>query len=435
MFLTGVVGFALTSLAVGLSGSIGAVIFFRALQGVAGALIMPNTLALLRRAFPAEKLNSAIGIWGAVTAAATAGGPILAGVLVEHFDWASVFYINVPVGVIALAVGLFVLRESRDSGTGRLDLAGLASLAAGLFLLIFGVIEAQTWSWGDARTLGLILGGLGVLVLFGVIETRVANPLIPMRLFRDRSVSIGSATVLLNFFALFGVLFFISLYLQSVHGYSAVEAGVRTLPLTLLFVVSSPVSGWLTGRFGPRVPIMLGLLAVGVSMLALLALDTNSSFNVLWPPMVGLGIGIGLVVVASTEAIVGNTPRELAGVAGGMQSTFMQLGGVLGSAILGTVLSSRVGAVLVDKLTGSGVPSAVAGQLQGAKEYVSQGVAPVPTGTPAPLAQAITSGSHAAFMSGLHVALLVAAVLAFAGAALAPYIRRGQSPVDHVAVA
>lgn len=435
MFLVGVVGFALTSLAVALSGSITEVIVFRALQGVAGALIMPNTLALLRKAFLPDKLNSALGIWGAVTAASTAGGPILAGVLVEHFSWASVFYINVPVGIIALAVGLGVLRNSRDAATSRLDLAGLATLGAGLFLLIFGVIKAQSWSWGDTRTLGFILGGLALLVAFGVLETRVANPLIPMRIFRDRSVTIGSIAVLLNFFALFGVLFFISLYLQSVHGYSAVGAGVRTLPLTLLFVVSSPLSGALTGRFGPRVPIMLGLLAVGISMVALLALDSESSYTVLWPPMVGIGIGIGLVVVASTEAIVGNTPPSLAGVAGGMQSTFMQLGGVLGSAVLGTVLSSRVGSVLTGKLTGAGVPSALAKQLQGAKEYVSQGVAPVPNATPGPLAQAITTGSHAAFMSGLHVALVVAAVLAFVGAALAPFIRRGESPVEHAALA
>jgi MFS family permease len=248
-------------------------------------------------------------------------------------------------------------------------------------------------------------------------------------------VSIGAATVLLNFFALFGVLFFISLYLQSVHGYSAVQAGVRTLPLTLLFVVSSPVSGWLTGRFGPRVPITLGLSVVGIAMLALLLLNTDSSYLVLWPPMVGLGIGIGLVVVASTEAIVGNTPIEHAGVAGGVQSTFMQLGGVLGSAVLGSVLASRVGGVLVDKLTGAGVPQPVADKYLAAKEYVSQGLAPVPSGTPARLATAVADGSHAAFMSGLHVALLVAAALAFLGAALAPLIRRGESPVEGVAVA
>ena len=148
MFLTGVVGFALSSLAVGLSGSIELVIVFRVLQGVAGALIMPNTLALLRQAFPKDKLNSAIGIWGAVTAAATAGGPILAGILLEHFSWESVFFINIPVGVIALAVGLLVLRESRDPVEGRLDLPGLAALAGGLFLVVFGVIKAQSWGWG-----------------------------------------------------------------------------------------------------------------------------------------------------------------------------------------------------------------------------------------------------------------------------------------------
>jgi len=435
MFLIGVVGFAVASLAVGLSGSIGEIIVFRVLQGVAGALIMPNTLAPLRQAFPPAKLNSAIGIWGAVTAAATAGGPILAGVLLEHFDWSSVFYINIPIGVAALVVGILVLRESREDTGGRLDYAGLASLATGLFLLVFGVIKAQTWGWGDARSIGFIVGSLVVLTGFILVENRVSNPLLPMAIFRNRSVSIGSVTVLLNFFALFGVLFFISLYLQSVHGYSAVQAGVRTLPLTLLFVISAPVSGWLTGRFGPRVPITLGLTVVGAAMLGLLLLDTNSSFTVLWPPMVGLGIGIGLVVVASTEAIVGNTPPELAGVAGGLQATCTQLGGVLGSAVLGSVLASRVGGVLFDKLTTAGVPGSSADQLLGAKEYVSQGLAPVPAGTPSPLAEAITAGSHAAFMCGLHVALIVAAVLAFAGAALAPLIRRGESPVDGTAAA
>jgi len=431
MFLTGVVGFALSSLAVGLSGSIELVIVFRVLQGMAGALIMPNTLALLRQAFPKDKLNSAIGIWGAVTAAATAGGPILAGVLLEHFSWESVFFINIPVGVIALAVGLLVLRESRDPVEGRLDLPGLAALAGGLFLVVFGVIKAQSWGWGSPRAIAFLAGGLAVLALFALIESRTEHPLIPLRIFRDRSVSIGSATLLLNFFALFGVLFFISLYLQSVHGYSAVQAGVRTLPLTLLFVVSSPLSGALTGRYGPRVPITAGLLVVSASMVGLLFLDTHSSYGILWPPMMGLGIGIGLVVVASTEAIVGNTPPALAGVAGGMQSTFMQLGGVLGSAVLGSVLASRVGGVLVDKLVGAGVPASVAPRFESATQFVSQGVAPVDAQVAkAGLAQAVTEGSHAAFMSGLHMALIVAAALALLGACLAPLIRRGDSPVE-----
>jgi len=426
-FLTGVTGFALTSLAVGLSGSIGMAIFFRVLQGIFGALIMPNTLALLRSAFPADKLNSAVGIWGAATAASTAGGPILAGVLVEHIDWQSVFYINIPVGAIALLVGLLVLLESRSSEKSGLDLPGLGLLGIGLFALIFGVIKAQTWGWGDTRTLGFIVGGLLLLCVFVFVESRVRSPLLPLAMFRDRSVSIGAVTVLLNFFALFGVLFFISLYLQNVHGYSAVGAGIRTLPLTVMFVVSSPFSGWLTGRFGPRVPITLGLIVVSAAMFALLALQADSTYLLLWPPMVGLGIGIGLVVVASTEAIVGNTPIELAGVAGGVQSTFMQLGGVLGSAILGSILASRVGGVLVHHLTVAGVPRTSANELLQAKEFVSQGLAPIPKGTPADAAGAITNGAHAAFMSGLHVALLVAAVISLLGAFLAPMIRRGRA--------
>jgi EmrB/QacA subfamily drug resistance transporter len=424
-FLIGVAGFALTSLAVGLAGSIGLVIFFRVLQGVFGALIMPNTLALLRSAFPADKLNSAVGIWGAATAASTAGGPILAGVLVEHINWESVFYINIPVGAIALLVGLTVLAESRARARTRLDLVGLVVLGIGLFALIFGVIKAQTWGWADGRTLGFIGGGLVVLLLFILIESKVAAPLLPLAMFRDRSVSIASITVLLNFFALFGVLFFVTLYLQNVHGYSAVGAGVRTLPLTVIFVVASPLSGWLTGRFGPRVPITVGLLAIAGSMFALLWLETDSAFIHLWPAMVGLGLGIGLVVVASTEAIVGNTPVEYAGVAGGVQSTFTQLGGVLGSAVLGSILASRVGSVLVDHLTAAGLPPTAAHQMLGAKEFISQGVAPVPKGTPAATAAAITTGSHAAFMSGLHVALVVAGVISLAGAVLAPFIRRG----------
>lgn len=434
MFLIGVVGFALTSLAVGFSGSIAEVVVFRVLQGAAGALIMPNTLALLRGAFPADRLNMAVGIWGAATAAATAGGPILAGVLVEHSGWESVFFINVPVGVLALVVSLIVLAESKDPSGSRLDVPGVAVLAAGLFLFVFGVIKAQTWGWADAGTLLLILGGFAVLAGFVVLETRVSAPLIPMQLFRDRSISIGSVAVLLNFFALFGVLFFVSLYLQSVHGYSAVQAGVRTLPLTLLFVVSSPLSGYLTGRFGPRLPIALGLLVVSASMFGLLPLDTDSPYHVLWPPLVGIGIGIGLVVVASAEAIVGNTPVELAGVGGGLQSTFMQVGGVLGAAVLGSVLASRVGNVLVGTLTDAGVPAAIAPKFLAAKEYIAQGVAPVPAGVPAPLARAITEGSHAAFMSGLHVALVVAGCLALVGAALAPLIRRGNSPTGGVAI-
>lgn len=424
-YLVGVVGFAGFSAAVGPAGSISGVIAFRTLQGLAGALLLPNTLALLRSAFPAEKLNAAVGIWGGSSAVAIAAGPIVGGLLVEHISWQSVFYLNVPVGALGLVLGLAVLAESRESVRHRFDLAGLATLALSLFSLVFGVIKAQTWGWGSPKTLSLLGASVVIGALFALVESRVEHPLVPLRLFRDRSVSLGTLTVLLNFFALFGVLFFVSLYLQSVFGYSPVEAGVRTLPLTTLFVVSSPLGAWLTGKFGPRVPIAVGLGAVTASLAFLTQLEVHSPYLYLWPPLVGLGLGIGLVVVASTDAIVGNTPVDDAGLAGGIQSTAVQLGGVLGSSVLGSVLATRVGTVLVDKLTGAGVPAALAPKFLAAKEIVAQGFAPVPAHTPAPLAAAITEGSHAAFMSGFHVAMIVGAGVAFAGMLVAPFIRRG----------
>jgi len=264
-----------------------------------------------------------------------------------------------------------------------------------------------------------------LLALFAVIESRAANPLVPLRLFRDRSVSLGTVTVLLSFFALFGVLFFVSLYLQSVHGYDPVQAGVRSLPLTAVFMVASPLSAVLTTRFGPRVPITIGMLAVSGGLFGLTGLAVNTPYLLLAPPLLAMGLGMGLVVVASTEAIVGNVPAADSGLAGGLQSTALQLGGVLGSSVLGSILASRVGSVLAGHLTAHGVPAPVAGRYLAAKQFVGQGLAPLTPGVPHQLGVSITAGAHAAFLSGLHVALLAGAILVLLGAACGPFIRRG----------
>ncbi|MCM3886041.1 MFS transporter [Frankia sp. R82] len=432
VFLTGIVGFAAASLLVGLSGTIGEVIVWRALQGVFGALLMPNTLALLRSVFPAEKLNSAIGIWGASSAISIAAGPIIGGLLVENVSWESVFYLNVPVGVIALGVGLAVVRESKDERPGqRFDPLGLVLLSGGLFALVFGVVKAQTWGWSSPSTFGFLAGAVVLLALFALAESRVAQPLLPLSLFRNRSIALGSALVMVNFFAMFGVLFFVTLYLQNVHGYSAVGAGVRLLPLTVVFMIGSPVGASLTTRFGPRVPIGIGLFFTSAALFGLTLLDTDSSYLHLWPSLLALGVGVSFVAVASAEAIVGNAPIELSGVAGGLQSTAMQLGGAIGTSVLGSVLTSRISGVLVDKLVGAGAPERTATQLTGAAETISQGVVPpTPPGTSARVGEALATGSHAAFMSGLHVALLVGAVVTLLGACAAPLIRSSGRPTE-----
>jgi EmrB/QacA subfamily drug resistance transporter len=430
MFLIGVIGFAIASAGIAIVGSITGVIAFRVLQGAFGALLMPNTLALLRSAYPEDELTRAVGVWGSAAGAATAAGPILGGLLVDNVSWESVFYLNVPVAIATVALGVPFLLESRESHRTGIDWPGVLTLAAGLSALIFGLVKAQEWTWGSPRTLGLLAVAVVLLISFVVIESRVPEPLLPLWLFKDRSVSFGSLVVLLNFFALFGVLFFVSLYLQSVSGYSALGAGIRTLPLTVFFSIFSPLGARITDRVGPRIPIGAGLLCVALALFLLTSLGPDSTYIHLWPEFILLGIGIGMVISASTEAIVSNVDVDHAGIAGGLQSTAVQLGGVLGTAVLGSILAGRVGGVLVDKLTNSGVPDALAQQLLLSKEVVGQGVAPVPPGTTGALAEAITSGSHAAFMSGLHVSMLVAAVITLIGAALAPFIKRGENAHD-----
>ena len=411
---------------IGLIGTVGGVIVLRTLQGVFGALLMPSTLAIVRAAFPPEKLNTAVGIWGAASGVSIAAGPIVGGLLVEHVSWQSVFYINAPIAALALLIGARAIVERRSAGEHRLDIPGITTLSGGLFLVVFGLIKAQNWGWLAGRTLGVLLAGLAAVAVFVLIELRATEPLLPVRLFANRSLSIGTAVVVIDFFALFGAVFFLSLYLQNVQGSSPVETGVRTLPLSLTLMVTAPLSGFLTERFGPRPAMVVGLAAVAAGLFSLTVLRTDSGYQALWPAFVLLGAGIGLVLTASSDAIIGNASVDDAGVAGGLQSTAVQLGGVLGTTILGSVLSSRVGSVLVDQLTGADTPGPVAAKLSAAKELVAQGVSPTMPGMPAPLVHAVAQGSHGAFMIGLHASMIVAAIAAVGGAVLAMFVRRGE---------
>ncbi|MGH9075431.1 MAG: DHA2 family efflux MFS transporter permease subunit [Acidimicrobiales bacterium] len=428
VFLAGVVGFALASLGSGLSASIGMLIAFRCLQGVAGALLMPSTLAILRGAFPPQRLEMAVGIWGGTSAVAIAAGPIVGGLLVQHVSWQSVFYINLLVGAVALAVGGWVVAESRDERPARsLDLPGVALLSGALFCLVWGIIRSQGHGWGSAQTIGFLAGAGALFVAFVLRERITEHPLIPLRLFRSVSLSAGVVLSVLVMFALFGVLFFLTLYLERVHGFSPVAAGVRVLPLTAVFMVSAPLAGWIMSRWGPRPPIVAGMAMIGVAFLGLAHLGVDSPYLGLWPWFVLVGFGMGFVLIGATQAIVGNAAVDEAGVASGLQQTATQLGGVLGTAVLGAVMTSVVARVLAGKLVAAGVPAAVAGRFTAAAPAVAQGIAPVSRGTPAPLAHAITHASYLSFMTGLHVAMVMGAVVAFVGAALAMAVRSGRA--------
>jgi EmrB/QacA subfamily drug resistance transporter len=430
VFLTGVTGFALSSAAIGLSGtiagSLGLVIAFRVLQGVFGAMLQPSALALLRNTFPPEKLNGAIGVWGAVIGASTAAGPIVGGLLVQHISWEACFYVNVPVGAAALIMSLLVLRETRPSpAASSLDIPGIATLSGALFLLVWGLIKGSSYGWGSARTLAFLGGAVLVGLLFVVREHRARQPLLPLRLFRSASVSAGVALVVLLMFALFGAMFFMTFYLENVHGLDPVGAGVRLLPMTAMLIVGAPLSGALIGRVGPRIPLVAGMVLAAVALFGLSRLGAASSPDdtIVW--FILLGLGLSPVMVGATDVIVGNAPVELAGVAGGLQSTAMQVGGTLGTAVLGAVMSARISSLLPASWQAAHLPPLTATQLAGVKSAVSVGAAPVTSGTPHQIATAITNVSHATFASGMHTAFLVAAAVALAGAVIALLTRAG----------
>ncbi|MFF9814921.1 MFS transporter [Streptomyces sp. NPDC014006] len=433
-YLVGVAGFTAASVAIGLSGSIAGVIAFRAGQGFFGALLMPNTLGMLRAVFPPRKFGMAVGIWAMVSSVSTALGPIVGGLLVEHVNWQSVFCINAPIGVLAIVFSALVLPQSRNGDVAheKFDIVGVVLLALGLLAVVFGVVKGETWGWTSGGTLGAIAAGVVLLLVFGLVETRVASPLLPMRLFRSPALTIGTVITALNFFVLLGVIFFVMLYLQNVRGFTPVEAGVRTLPLSLASVVASPLGAALTDRFGPRFTMPLGMVLQAAACFAVLGWSAHSSYGALWPPFIALGLGVGMVMSSSSDAIVGNAPVRDGGVAGGLQATALQIGGALGTSVLVSLIGSGVAATLTGELTAAGVPAPTAAALSEAKDAVAMGVAPVSARMPADLKAAVAEGGHQAFMNGVHTAVLVAGVLCVVGALLAAAgVRRTPEPPRH----
>jgi EmrB/QacA subfamily drug resistance transporter len=429
-FLIGVVGFAAASGAIGLSDSIALVVTFRVLQGLFGALLMPAALGLLRATFPAEKLNMAIGIWGMVIGASTAGGPILGGVLVEHVNWQSVFFINVPVGVLAVVLGVWILLDHRAENAPRsFDILGIALLSTSVFCLVWALIKAppSEWGWGDAKTLAFLGASVLGFALFAFWETKVKEPLIPLALFRSVALSAGVVLMVLMAIAFMGGLFFVTFYLQNVHGMSPIDAGLHLLPLTGMMIVGSPLAGAMITKFGPRVPLAGGMALTAIAMygMSTLETDTGSGIMSLWFAL--LGLGLAPVMVGATEVIVGNAPMELSGVAGGLQQAAMQIGGSLGTAVLGAVMASKVNSDLAGNWTKAGLPPLTPEQEHQASEAVQVGVPPVAPGTPDAIAAKITGVAHDTFISGMSAASLVAAGVAVVAVLVAFLTKRGEN--------
>lgn len=364
VFLIGVVVFAVASALIGLAPSDGALIAFRALQGVGAALMMPATLSIITNAFPPEERGKAIGTWAGVSAIALALGPLVGGWLTEDVTWRAIFFLNVPVAVIAVVVTLFATHESRDeTATRQVDYPGIAALTVGLTALVLALVEGNSWGWSSARILALFAMAIVGLAAFGLIERRTRAPIVDFGFFRSRSFLGANLVAFAISFGMFAVFFFLALYMQDVLGYSPLETGVRFLPSTLVIMVAGPLAGRLSDKIGPRTPLVIGLLFVTASLAWQSRVQVDTSYAFLVVPFILLGVGMGFTMSPMSTAAMNAVDRTKAGVASGTLSMTRMVGGTLGVAALGALVGDFTSKqAFVDDL-GTGLTIAAAATL------------------------------------------------------------------------
>jgi EmrB/QacA subfamily drug resistance transporter len=343
VFIFGLLLFAAASLAGGLAESQGMLIAARAVQGLGAAILSPAALSIITTTFAeGPDRNKALGVWGAVAGSGGAVGVLLGGVLTDGLGWEWVLFVNVPIGLAAAAAAPLLLAESRREGLERnFDVLGALTSTAGLIVLVYAVIKATDNGWGSATTLGLIALSLVLLAVFAITETRARQPLMPFRIFRQGTVAGANATALLTGAALFSMFFFISLYMQQILGYSALDAGLAYLPLAVSIIVAATIAGGLVTRMGAR-PVLVGglvLTTAGLLWFSQVPVDGSYVANVLGPMLLaGWGLGLSFVPVTIASQ-AGVTPAD-AGLAGGLINVAQQIGGALGLAVLSTVATS-----------------------------------------------------------------------------------------------
>ena len=347
VFLFGLAVFALSSLACGLAGSADLLIGARVVQGVGAAFMMPATLSIISATFPPRERGAALGTWAGVSAVALAIGPLVGGLITEHISWHWIFYVNVPVGALAIVATLVIVPESRDtSHEQRLDVPGLLVSGAGLLALAYALIEGNHSGWSSPTILSLFAIAAIALVAFVLLELHQRLPMMDLSLFRQGTFAGANIVALLVSLAMFGVFFFVSLYMQNVLGYSAVKAGATFLPMTVLIILVAPIAGKASDRLGSRWLMATGMSLVGVSLLLYAQLDTGSGFWNLLPAMLTGGVGMAMSMSPMTAAALSAVPVDKAGVGSGILNTFRQVGGALGIAIMGAILAERSGAEL-----------------------------------------------------------------------------------------
>jgi EmrB/QacA subfamily drug resistance transporter len=344
MFLAGVIVFAVTSATAGLAQDPTMLIASRAIQGIGAALMMPATLSIITHAFPAAERGKAIGTWAGVSALALSIGPVVGGALTEYVSWRAIFFINLPVAVAAVLATTFAVRESRDESIDRkVDYPGVAVLTAGLTAIVLALIEGNRWGWSSTTILSLFAGGAVAMALFVAIELRVKAPMVEFGLFRTRQFIGSTLVAFIITFAMMGTFFFMALYMQDVLRYSALEAGVRFLPTTMVIAAIAPLAGRLSDRLGPGTPMSAGLSVLAVSMFLFAGINPGTTYGGLIVPFILMGVGIALVMSPMSAAAMNAVSVQKAGVASGVLQMSRMIGASVGVAATGAIFQSRLG--------------------------------------------------------------------------------------------
>jgi EmrB/QacA subfamily drug resistance transporter len=383
-FVAGLAVFSGASLACALAPSAGFLIGARIVQGAGAALMNPATLSIISATFPPRQRGTAIGIWAGVSALALAIGPLVGGLLTEHVGWSSIFYLNVPIGLVAIAASFLLIDESKDTREGqRPDIPGQLTSGIGLFALTYGLIEANGYGWGSLRILAVFALAAGALIAFVLLERHQRAPMLDLALFRNGTFAGANVVLLLVALAMFGVFFFLSLYMQNVLGYSPVKAGAAFLPMTALVIVIAPLAGRLSDRAGSRWLLTGGMTLLALQLLYFSRLGVHEGFWNLVPGMLLGGLGMPAVMAPASAAALSGVSVDRAGVGSAVLNSSRQLGGSIGVALMGAIMAHEIG--------GRQTPEA--------------------------------------FVHGLSVALEVGAVIALAGAVVA--VATVRTHVDH----
>ncbi len=411
VFSLGLGLFTFASFLCGVAGDPTLLNLARGLQGIGGAAMFATSLALIGQEFHGKDRATAFGVWGATVGGAVAIGPLVGGLITEHLGWEWIFFVNIPIGVVAVALTELRLANVAAQDPQRIDLPGLATFSGGLFLLIFGLIRGNAEGWGSPTIVASLAGSAALLLTFFAIEARGSHPMLDLSLFRKPAFNGVSAVAFGLSAGMFAMFLYLTIYMQGVLNFSPLETGLHFLPLTVLGFVVAPISGRLSQRIPIRFLVGLGLGLVGLGLLWMHGLDAGSDVSALLPGFLMAGVGIGLTNPSIGQVAIAIVPPAKAGMGSGINTTFRQVGIATGVASLGAIFQSQVDSKLSSLLPGA--PPGLAEAVASGGSRAAAKVAPPGSGR-----VEIVHAAKIAFVSGFNEILLIGAILSFAGAAL-----------------